>query len=254
VAELDGLWGVKRVGGALPPLVGVRKEISGTSGSTKIGPLACMPFDVVGQSLRYRPPFQAFVDVLEPAGDEFHGSATFRGREFGKFEMRRIQPWEVFEMASEQVKVQLVKHIDEAYAMEQNVLRMLDGMIKTTDDPEIKEELRHHKLETERHAERMKERLEAHSATPSMVKEAGGIAAALMRASSTSRAGRARAATRVTATRRSTWRSRAISSSSGSHSRPATRRPPKPRARIVRTKRRWRRSSKRTGTSSRSCR
>ena len=81
-------------------------------------------------------------------------------------------------MASEE---QLVKHIDEAYAMEQNVLRMLDGMIKTTDDSEIKEELRHHKLETERHAERMKERLEAHSATPSMVKEAGGIAAALMK-------------------------------------------------------------------------
>ena len=84
-------------------------------------------------------------------------------------------------MSSEQVKEQLVKHIDEAYAMEQNVLRMLDGMIKTTDDSEIKEELRHHKLETERHAERMKERLEAHSATPSMVKEAGGIAAALMK-------------------------------------------------------------------------
>ena len=84
-------------------------------------------------------------------------------------------------MASEQAKEQLVKHIDEAYAMEQNVLRMLDGMIKTTDDPEIEEELRHHKLETERHAERMKERLEAHSATPSMVKEAGGIAAALMK-------------------------------------------------------------------------
>jgi hypothetical protein len=84
-------------------------------------------------------------------------------------------------MASEQLKEQLVKHIDEAYAMEQNVLRMLDGMVKTTEDSEIKEELRHHKLETERHAERMKERLEAHSATPSMVKEAGGIAGALMK-------------------------------------------------------------------------
>jgi ferritin-like metal-binding protein YciE len=180
VPELDGAWEVKRVGGALPPLFGVRKEIWGKSGSTKVGPIACLPFDVVGESLRYRPPFQAFVDVLEPAGDEFRGRATFRGREFGKFEMRRIQPGGP-RMASEQVKEQLVKHIDEAYAMEQNVLRMLDGMIKTTDDPEIKEELRHHKLETERHAERMKERLEAHSATPSMVKEAGGIAGALMK-------------------------------------------------------------------------
>jgi ferritin-like metal-binding protein YciE len=84
-------------------------------------------------------------------------------------------------MASEQLKAQLVKHIDEAYAMEQNVLRMLDGMIGTTDDPDIKNELRHHKIETERHAERMKERLEAHGASPSMVKEAGGIAGALMK-------------------------------------------------------------------------
>jgi ferritin-like metal-binding protein YciE len=65
--------------------------------------------------------------------------------------------------------------------MEQNVLRMLDGMIETTEDSEIKDELRHHKMETERHAERMQQRLEAHGATPSMVKEAGGIVAALMK-------------------------------------------------------------------------
>src|SRR5919201_3047831 len=84
-------------------------------------------------------------------------------------------------MASQQLKDQLVKHIDEAYAMEQNVLRMLDGMIGTTEDPEIKDELRHHKLETERHAERMQQRLEAHDATPSLVKEAGGLAGALMK-------------------------------------------------------------------------
>jgi ferritin-like metal-binding protein YciE len=44
---------------------------------------------------------------------------------------------------------QLVKHIDEAYAMEQNVLRMLDGMIKTTDDPQMRQDLTHHKAETE---------------------------------------------------------------------------------------------------------
>src|ERR687888_661947 len=57
-------------------------------------------------------------------------------------------------MASQQLKDQLVKHIDDAYAMEQNVLRMLDGMIGTTEDAEIKDELRHHKLEMERLAER----------------------------------------------------------------------------------------------------
>ena len=84
-------------------------------------------------------------------------------------------------MASEQLNDQLVKHIDEAYAMEQNVLRMLDSMIETTEDPEIKNELREHKVQTERHADRMKNRLEAHEASPSKVKEAGGILGALMK-------------------------------------------------------------------------
>jgi ferritin-like metal-binding protein YciE len=82
-------------------------------------------------------------------------------------------------MASQQLKGQLVKHIDEALAMEKNVLRMLDGMIETTDDVEIKSELRQHKLETERHADRLEHRLEAHGASPSTVREATGMMAAL---------------------------------------------------------------------------
>ena len=73
------------------------------------------------------------------------------------------------------VREQLIKHIDEAHAMEQNVLRMLDAMISTTDDAEILRELEHHKVETEGHAEKMKARLAAHGATPSVVKQAGGI-------------------------------------------------------------------------------
>jgi ferritin-like metal-binding protein YciE len=178
--ELEGIWDVKRLSGALPPLVGVRKQIRGASGSTKVGPLPGMPFDVVGLSLRYRPPFNGFVDRLEPAGDGYLGKATFQGREFGKFELRRHNVEEGL-MASEQLKEQLVKHIDEAYAMEQNVLRMLDSMIESTEDPEIKSELREHKVETERHAERMQERLEANGASPSVVKEAGGVLGALMK-------------------------------------------------------------------------
>ena len=82
-------------------------------------------------------------------------------------------------MSNDQLKDQLVKHIDEAYAMEQNVLRMLDSLIASTNDEEIRGEFRQHKVETERHAERMQQRLEAHEATPSMIKEAGGIMGAL---------------------------------------------------------------------------
>jgi ferritin-like metal-binding protein YciE len=74
-----------------------------------------------------------------------------------------------------------VKHIDEAYAMEQNVLRMLDSMIDTTDDPQMKADLEHHKQETEVQADRLKARLEAHDASPSIMREAGGMVAALMK-------------------------------------------------------------------------
>ena len=80
---------------------------------------------------------------------------------------------------ADQLKEQLIKHIDEALAMEQNVLRMLDGMIQTTDDPEIVDQLEHHKMETQRHSDLMQKRLEAHGAAPSMVKQAGGILQAL---------------------------------------------------------------------------
>ena len=63
--------------------------------------------------------------------------------------------------------------------MEQSVLRMLDGMISTTDDPTIQQELEHHKIETEGHALRMKGRLQAHGAAPSTVRQLGGILGAL---------------------------------------------------------------------------
>jgi hypothetical protein len=89
VTDLDGVWNVKRLSGVLPPLVGVRKRIRGTSGETSIGPLPGVPFDVVGLSLRYRAPFRGFVDELEPSGDGFLGRATFRGRVFGRFAMNR---------------------------------------------------------------------------------------------------------------------------------------------------------------------
>jgi hypothetical protein len=90
VPDLNGAWEVERTGGLLPPLVGVRKHISGMSGQTAIGAFPGAPFDVVGLELRYRRPFRGFVDVLEPEGDGFSGRATFRGREFGRFRMCRV--------------------------------------------------------------------------------------------------------------------------------------------------------------------
>ncbi len=84
-------------------------------------------------------------------------------------------------MAATEATQRLVKHIDEAYAMEQNVLRMLDGMIETTDDPEIKRELEQHKRETEQHAERLERRLSAYDESPSTVRQGVGVLGALMK-------------------------------------------------------------------------
>jgi ferritin-like metal-binding protein YciE len=85
-------------------------------------------------------------------------------------------------MATKQdAKSQLLKHVDEALAMEQNVLRMLDSMISTTNDEEIRQQLREHKLETEQHSDRMQERLTALGGQPSAIREVGGIVGALMK-------------------------------------------------------------------------
>lgn len=89
-SELDGVWQVERTGGLLPPLPGVTKRIHGDRGETRIGRVAGVPFAVVGYELRYLRPFGGFVDRLEPSADGFSGTATFHGRSFGRFELRRL--------------------------------------------------------------------------------------------------------------------------------------------------------------------
>jgi ferritin-like metal-binding protein YciE len=170
----EGTWDVERVSGLLPPLLGVRKRIRDTRGETAVSRLPGAPFDVVGNELRYRGPLAGFVDVLEPSGAGFDGRALFRGTEYARF---RLTPAKGDGMTS--IKDQLVKHIDEAIAMEENVKRMLDSMISTMDDPQVIDLLEHHKLETEQQSQRLRRRLEAHGASPSMVREAGGIIGAL---------------------------------------------------------------------------
>jgi ferritin-like metal-binding protein YciE len=72
-----------------------------------------------------------------------------------------------------------VGDLQEAHAMEQNVMRMLDGMISTTDNPGMIDALEHHKVETERHRRRIEERLDAHGASSSSVLDVAGILGAL---------------------------------------------------------------------------
>jgi ferritin-like metal-binding protein YciE len=84
-------------------------------------------------------------------------------------------------MADDALQQKLVDYIEDAHAMEQNVSRMLDSMMATTKDPEIEEMLRHHKEETERHEQRLRERLDALGVGSSTRKQAQTIATALMK-------------------------------------------------------------------------
>ena len=79
------------------------------------------------------------------------------------------------------IQTQLVNHIDEAHALEQTVLRMLDGLIQSVEDPGLIDRLEHHKLETQRHESLMRGRLAAPGATPSMARQAAGMLEAVMK-------------------------------------------------------------------------
>jgi hypothetical protein len=86
---LDGTWDVRRLSGALPPLLGVRKRINGRSGKTVVLGGPGIPFDVDGLRLRYGAPLAFLVDVLERDGDGFRGRATAFGRAYATFELTR---------------------------------------------------------------------------------------------------------------------------------------------------------------------
>ena len=91
MAELEGVWDVERTGGLLPPLIGVRKRIRGDRGETTVGPLRAS-FRVTGRELRYGGLLDGFVDELVPDGAGFSGRALYRGREYGRFRLRRCAP------------------------------------------------------------------------------------------------------------------------------------------------------------------
>ena len=84
-------------------------------------------------------------------------------------------------MADDKLQQKLIDYIQDAHAMEQSVSMMLDSMISSTDDPEITEMLKHHQQETERHEQRLRERLDALGAGPSTRKQAQTIATALVK-------------------------------------------------------------------------
>jgi len=68
----------------------------------------------------------------------------------------------------------LIDYIEDAHALEQHVKVALDRFISAAPDvPELQDPLRHHREETDRHVERLEERLAAYGRSPSKIKDAG---------------------------------------------------------------------------------
>ena len=172
MVDIEGDWRVERVGGLLPPMVGVWKRIWDDRGETWVGPLPGWAFRVERRegsvALVYRVPFSALVDELWAAADgSLCGRSTLGGRELGRFRTRRrgynYTRFEEGEDVTQEQRLRrkLVEYVQNVHAMEQNVLLMLDSMILTTGDPEIVVMLRHHKEETRRQEQRLSERRRA---------------------------------------------------------------------------------------------
>ncbi len=81
--------------------------------------------------------------------------------------------------AEDKTQEKMLDYVENAHAMEQSILRQLDAMISSTDDPEIVEVLQHHKGETQQHEQRLRERLNTLGRGTSARKEVQTIAGSL---------------------------------------------------------------------------
>ena len=177
MTSIEGTWRVERLGGALPPMVGVWKRIvrdrGETHGETWIGPSPVWPFRGErregGVALVYRRPFSGLVDELRPEPDgSWTGRSTLFGRELGTFRLtpihypRRMRDEEEDNMdQQDKLRGKLVEYVQNVHAMEQNVLLMLESVILNTKDRELAEMFREHKAQTRQQERRLYERLRA---------------------------------------------------------------------------------------------
>jgi len=173
MAHLEGEWKVRRVGGLLPSMVGIRKRIRGDGGETRIGPLPVWSFWTERKegrvTLAYSRPFSVLVDELRPEPDgSWLGRTMLSGIELGRFRMISVDRSKEATSSEEgdmdqgdRLRRKLVEYVQNVHAMEQNVLLMLDAIILTTGDSDLTSMFREHKEETRRQQRRLNERLKA---------------------------------------------------------------------------------------------
>lgn len=75
---------------------------------------------------------------------------------------------------NDNLRVKLITYLQDAYAMEHQIIQMLEGQVKDTKQyPQIQARIQQHLDETRMHEQRMAERLNAYSEKPSSVKSFG---------------------------------------------------------------------------------
>jgi ferritin-like metal-binding protein YciE len=73
----------------------------------------------------------------------------------------------------------LVTYLQDAHAMEEKSLQTLQAAVAVAGDPQLESLYQGHIMETQRHLELLRHRLETHDASRSLVKDLGGRAAAV---------------------------------------------------------------------------
>ena len=82
---------------------------------------------------------------------------------------------------AENVQETLKDYVEDAHAMEENSLQMLNSMLLHTDDPEMREILEHHVEETKQHRSRLKAKLDKHGEGTSASKRGGALVSAMFK-------------------------------------------------------------------------
>ena len=84
-------------------------------------------------------------------------------------------------MTDEKLIEKLGDYVEDAYAMETSTLQMLDSLISTTADEDIRRDFERHKKETEEQEQRLRERLEALGRRRSARKQAEALVTSLVK-------------------------------------------------------------------------
>jgi ferritin-like metal-binding protein YciE len=77
-------------------------------------------------------------------------------------------------VTQEDFRGELVKFLQDAHGMEQQSLQTLEAAVAAAGDPQLESLYQGHVMETQRHLELLKERLEKHDASRSIMKDLAG--------------------------------------------------------------------------------